>query len=567
MDNFSRANYTEKDLESIMKRVYNGNPRFAKRASYGVNQAYNILNHFGKPTVRAWANGDPSGSAVASELADIDFDGSVAKALREAIGYQAKARFNTNRKNAMNHTHRRANRKSTKIAFYFSAFNRSGDVVDITAEPHRDGYIWSYQGPNVEDQAQLEMSLPLPEAYDLFLSTFGLTKGDFWGPEVYTYSSHRANRKNTMNHTSRRANHKRASEPNSQQIKDFSNTAREFDSVDVLESYNGEYLINFNLSSVKNALTVRVSDSELQTVYDALDQASDFSIDGKSFRYTGDGWQIWSHSGSGGFTIQDTALARIKPELMNLMNDNRTSRRANHKRAYFGGEMDWENIADEGDPIYGSSGEGLDGFYYSFYVYADEVNLVFEAQNEDTMDPKEVWTYEHGGDIPSGEYLAALGDAMAVDFVRTGGVSNPIGNVFRRANRKRANLMSLDEALQQVANASFYEDLVVIPVDGGFVVEDGYSYLAEGWEYTEMGLDGPDHFETTRLMESYESFDTAQHIRYNMPESVEALENGQAVEFAYAVVMDLDIDWGDDELNEMYEGDEVAGWLLVSQIQ
>ena len=117
----------------------------------------------------------------------------------------------------------------------------------------------------------------------------------------------------------------------------------------------------------------------------------------------------------------------------------RDARRANRKRAYSGGEMGWENVADGGDPIYGTSGTGPDGFYYSYYVYANEVNLVFEAQNEDTLDPEEVWTFEHGGDIPSDDRLIALGDTMAIEFEETGGVSNPIRRVSHKANRKTAD--------------------------------------------------------------------------------------------------------------------------------
>lgn len=389
---------TERALEKVFERFYNEKSRFAKRTSRTANtQAWNILRYFGKPTVKAWAKGDPNGYAVASQLEDIDFDGSIAKALREAIGYQANTRtrpsLNTERKNAMrghNRYSRRANRKTasdyrdlsqsefldvameyalgifnnteawklvswvrgtgdttveqaiesfsglpaenyyirrfveelieenlpvarmgssrranrrvagvtkqdlagitvthkdmgggwefyvtrgkqggfewylfdpsgeldtvrltnsidkaygiaeiilenrltsqnitdeereqmmrdnqdylrglkggsrranrkgykSKLDLYFSAFNRSGQMVEITAKPDGNGYIWSYQGPDYDDYDKMLISLPFEEAYNLFLREMDLTQGDFWGPEIYTHTANRrANRK------------------------------------------------------------------------------------------------------------------------------------------------------------------------------------------------------------------------------------------------------------------------------------------------------------------------------------------------------------------------------------
>lgn len=146
----------------------------------------------------------------------------------------------------------------------------------------------------------------------------------------------------------------------------------------------------------------------------------------------------------------------------------------------------------------------------------------------------------------------------------------------RRANRKRANLMSLDEALQQVANASFYEDKQITPeTDGngniaGYRVEDDYGMNTDDWRWTyDQGLMDTDSVsETSRLMDHYEYFDSSQHIRYNMPESVKALENGQTVTFAYAVVYDDDAVF-DEETQEFYDADgdptdDVAGWILTA---
>lgn len=145
-----------------------------------------------------------------------------------------------------------------------------------------------------------------------------------------------------------------------------------------------------------------------------------------------------------------------------------------------------------------------------------------------------------------------------------------------RANRKRANLMSLDEALQQVANASFYEDKQITPeTDGngniaGYRVEDDYGMNTDDWLWTyDQGLMDTDSVsEASRLMDHYEHFSSPHHIRYNMPESVKALENGQTVTFAYAIVRDDDAIF-DEETQEFYDADgdptdDVAGWILTA---
>ena len=143
-------------------------------------------------------------------------------------------------------------------------------------------------------------------------------------------------------------------------------------------------------------------------------------------------------------------------------------------------------------------------------------------------------------------------------------------------HRARASLMSLDEALQQVANASFYEDKRITPeTDGngdiaGYRVEDDYGVNTNDWQWSyDQGLmDADSVSETSRLMEHYEQFANAEHIRYHMSESVKALENGQTVTFAYAIVYDADAIF-DEKTQEYYDADgcltdDIAGWILTA---
>ena len=141
---------------------------------------------------------------------------------------------------------------------------------------------------------------------------------------------------------------------------------------------------------------------------------------------------------------------------------------------------------------------------------------------------------------------------------------------------------TLDAALEHVASA---EDafnvggLTVVPLlDGTYKVSDDYgtAYAGDylGWTYAD-GLDlGWGHVgnarEWTRLFDSAKFWDRAEHVRYNMPGSVEALKSGHAVTFAYAIAENLDLVW-DDESQEYVDaddgtayGDNVAGWAVLA---
>lgn len=138
--------------------------------------------------------------------------------------------------------------------------------------------------------------------------------------------------------------------------------------------------------------------------------------------------------------------------------------------------------------------------------------------------------------------------------------------------------LTLDEALQDVASRSFYEDCKVTPLlragsdrIEGYIVEDDTSHATDDWQWTyDDGIRGRDSVsEMSRLHDSYETYTHAEHIRYNMGESVEALENGIPVTFAYAIVDDADVttdDLGNGTDKDGHPAESVAGWIMVAII-
>lgn len=132
--------------------------------------------------------------------------------------------------------------------------------------------------------------------------------------------------------------------------------------------------------------------------------------------------------------------------------------------------------------------------------------------------------------------------------------------------------MNLTEALQAVAEASFYDDLIITPLGGGeYTVSRTYSdYGADSdrFEWTaENGYQHPDAVETAGIMEPSETFYTYKNIEHYLPESVKHLKEGHPVEYAYTVIYDrdvtydldgnaLDLDW---ELT-----DDIIGWTLTA---
>lgn len=116
---------------------------------------------------------------------------------------------------------------------------------------------------------------------------------------------------------------------------------------------------------------------------------------------------------------------------------------------------------------------------------------------------------------------------------------------------------TLNEALEDITNRSFYEGAVVSPENGAYVVEDdinpGESSVAwsrgTGMDLAENVLDN------SRVHASFEYYSTAGHIRYNLADAVEALENGETVAFHYVFVDDVAGD---------FEDDPNVGWALLA---
>lgn len=143
-----------------------------------------------------------------------------------------------------------------------------------------------------------------------------------------------------------------------------------------------------------------------------------------------------------------------------------------------------------------------------------------------------------------------------------------------------AIVRTLDDALQIVADRSFYEDTRVTPLvhadDASmieaYLVDEDHLRQSDDWEWSyERGiLDADSVSEVSRLMDHCEHFATADHIRFHMADAVELLESGtSSVGFAYVIVRDSDVIWNESDGN--YYGadgelaDEIAGWALVAE--
>jgi len=122
---------------------------------------------------------------------------------------------------------------------------------------------------------------------------------------------------------------------------------------------------------------------------------------------------------------------------------------------------------------------------------------------------------------------------------------------------------TLDEALADIAGRSFYESARVSKVAEGYTVEDWPTDVDEyvAWAY-ETGAQVGDVLDHSRTHEAYERYETAGHIRYNLPVAVETIEEGIPVGFTYAVAEA-------ECLDEVEEGDQcgedhTAGWVLIA---
>lgn len=133
-------------------------------------------------------------------------------------------------------------------------------------------------------------------------------------------------------------------------------------------------------------------------------------------------------------------------------------------------------------------------------------------------------------------------------------------------------MLTLTEALQAIADRSFYEDATITPLGNGRYAVDGdfgTAYAGDSimWIY-DAGMSLPSNVtDHSRLHEPYESYDNAEHVRYNLPHAVELLEAGHAVTFAYAIVEDSNcFDGSGDSLTdcEDCDCDRTAGWALLA---
>ena len=133
-------------------------------------------------------------------------------------------------------------------------------------------------------------------------------------------------------------------------------------------------------------------------------------------------------------------------------------------------------------------------------------------------------------------------------------------------------MLTLTEALQAIADRSFYEDATITPVGNGmFTVNDDYNtaYAGDAIEWShDAGMSIPTNVaDHSRLHETYEVYGAAEHVSYNLPHAVELLEAGHAVTFAYAIVDNLNcFDGSGDSLTDR-EGcqcDRTVGWTLLA---
>ena len=143
-----------------------------------------------------------------------------------------------------------------------------------------------------------------------------------------------------------------------------------------------------------------------------------------------------------------------------------------------------------------------------------------------------------------------------------------------------AIVRTLDDALQIIADRSFYEDTRITPLvhadDAStveaYLVDVDHLHQGDDWEWSyERGiLDADSVSECSRLFEPSEFLSCAAHVRHNMADAVELLESGtSSVGFAYVIVSDSDVIWNESDGN-YYDADgeladDIAGWALVAE--
>ena len=130
--------------------------------------------------------------------------------------------------------------------------------------------------------------------------------------------------------------------------------------------------------------------------------------------------------------------------------------------------------------------------------------------------------------------------------------------------------MTIDAALELFARGDLFTQLWIEPVPGepGTVsVDTGHNFTSGysiPWTY-DGGLEGVAGDYHTRLFESFEYWDNARHVDYNLPEARELLSAGHTIVLAYGLANDMDLEY--DEEDGTYitpDGervdDDIVGW-------
>ena len=136
---------------------------------------------------------------------------------------------------------------------------------------------------------------------------------------------------------------------------------------------------------------------------------------------------------------------------------------------------------------------------------------------------------------------------------------------------------TLDEALALVATADSYTyptiervgDSDRYTVTNGVIIELSSLDITVFWTY-ENGPELPKSLiDYSRVHESYETYENAEHVRYNLPAAVEVIEAGKPVTFMWAVVEaypeeDAGVQCESCGWCEACNADMTVGWMMLA---
>ena len=126
---------------------------------------------------------------------------------------------------------------------------------------------------------------------------------------------------------------------------------------------------------------------------------------------------------------------------------------------------------------------------------------------------------------------------------------------------------TLDGALTEVAGLDAYTAVTIERADGGYLLKPDYPGGPDDlpWDYR-TGIDVPDGVtECTRAFEPCEFWDSAAHVRYNLSESVAAIEAGRAISFQWLPLYSESETAEDiaDDADGLYDGH--VGWAMITR--